>query len=254
MLPLERLERIKEHLARNDFASIHSLSEMLGVSAATVRRSLKQLEHERVVNLTRGGAVFAKSSGLTEHPYMLKRHMNVDEKRRIAREAMNYVKKEQSIFLDSSSTVFEMTRFLSAVPEILIVTNDVLIAAELTNAEAGTVTVIGGTLRKGYYTLTGDFAETAINDVGLHFTFLGIDAISLEGGLMITNSEEVRIKRKVIGASSEVIVLCDHTKFEQQSFLRICDLNKVDRIITGKELDDETYQKYIERDIEVIRA
>lgn len=255
MLPLERLERIKEHLVRNEFASIQSLAEMLGVSTATVRRSLKQLEHERVVNLTRGGAALARDGGsLPEHPYMLKRHMNVEEKRRIAREAMNYVEKNQSIFLDSSSTVFEMTRFLTNVPEILIATNDVLIGAELTNAEAGTVTVIGGTLRKGYYTLTGHFAEMAIHDVGVHCSFLGIDALSLDGGLMITNSEEVQIKRKVIDASSEVVVLCDHSKFEQQSFLRICDLDRVDLIITGKELNDETYRKYIDNDIKVIRA
>ncbi len=254
MLPLERLERIKEHLAKNEFASINSLAEMLEVSTATVRRSLKQLENERLVSLTRGGAALAKKGSLAEHPYMLKRHINVDEKRRIAREAMSHLKRNQSIFLDSSTTVFEMTRFVSNLPDIVIATNDVLIAAELSGAEIGTVSVIGGALRRGYYTLTGHFAEIAIRDVALDCTFLGIDSISLEGGLMITNEEEVQIKRKVVEASSEVIVLCDHSKFEQQSFLRVCGFKEVDRIITGRELNDEIYQKYIENDINLVRV
>jgi DeoR family transcriptional regulator, fructose operon transcriptional repressor len=254
MLPIERLERIKEYIATNEFADINDLAQMLEVSTATVRRSLKQLENDRVVNLTRGGATLAKKGAVYEHPYMVKRHLNADEKRRIAQEASRRVGKNQSFFLDSSSTVFEMTSFVSGGSPMVVATNDVLIAAELTNSENLSVSVIGGTLRKGYYTLTGYFAEMAFRDVSFDYAFLGIDTISLRGGLMITNSEEVQIKRKVADSSNRVVVLCDHSKFEQESFLHVCGFDRVDEVITGRELDDEVYRRYLDNGVNLTRV
>lgn len=254
MLPIQRLERIKDYLLKHEFASFAELADMLSVSTATVRRSLRQLEHDNFVQITRGGATLATNGKRYEHPYMVKRRLHAAEKRHIAAEASKRLHKNQTVFLDSSSTVFEMTRFIPQLSGVVVATNDVLIAAELTNAEDTSVSVLGGTLRRGYYTLTGYFSEMAIRDLAFDYAFLGIDAISLKGGLMITNSEEVQIKRKVVAAANETIVLCDHSKFDQDSFLHVCGLDSIDMVITGKELDDETYTRYVEHGINVIRA
>ncbi|HOV39533.1 MAG TPA: hypothetical protein PLG79_12465, partial [Spirochaetales bacterium] len=64
----------------------------------------------------------------------------------------------------------------------------------------------------------------------------------------------VQIKRKVIAASKNVIVLCDHSKFEQESFLNICGFEDVDMVITGKELSEEIYKKYIDAGINLVRV
>lgn len=252
MLQIERLEKIKDYLVKNEFADIKKLSELLDVSTATVRRALKQLETEKIVDLTRGGATLSKKGSMYEYPYMIKRQMNADEKRRIAREAVNRISKNESIFLDSSSTVYEMTRFLSGLQDITVATNDVLIAGALTNAENITVSVIGGSLRRHYYTLTGYFAEVIMKDLCFDYAFLGIDTISLKGGLMITNIEEVQIKRKIVKASGEVVVLCDHSKFEQESFLNVCGFEDIDMIITGKELDQSIHKKYVDAGIHIV--
>mgnify|MGYP001248616626 CR=1 FL=1 len=252
MLQAERLEKIKEHLVKNEFADIKKLAELLDVSTATIRRSLKRLEEEKIVEMTHGGAVLSKKGSLSEYPYLIKRQMNSEEKRRIAREAVRQVHKKQSIFLDSSSTVYEMTRFLTALRSVTIATNDILIAGELTNAEDLTVTVLGGSLRMHYYTLTGYFAEQLMKDMCFDHAFIGIDSISLNSGLMITNIEEVQIKRKVVAASKNVVVLCDHSKFEQNSFLTICGFDEVDMIITGRELDEKIFDRYTERGINLV--
>ncbi len=252
MLQAERLEKIKEYLVKNEFADINRLSEFLDVSTATVRRALKRLEQEKIVEITRGGAVLSRKGSLYEHPYLIKRQMNAEEKRRIAREAARLIRKNQSIFLDSSSTVFEMTRFMGGLASVTAATNDVLIAGELTNAENIAVTVLGGSLRMHYYTLTGYFAEMLMKDMCFDHAFIGIDSISLKGGLMITNIEEVQIKRKVVAASKNVVVLCDHGKFEQDSFLNICGLEDVDTIITGRELDEGIYTRYRESGVNLV--
>lgn len=252
MLQIERLEKIKDYLVKNEFADIKKLSELLNVSTATVRRALKQLESEKIVDLTRGGATLAKKGSMYEYPYMIKRQMNAEEKRRIARQAVNYISKNESVFLDSSTTVYEMTRYVSGLKDITVATNDVLIASALTNAEGINVSVIGGSLRKHYYTLTGYFAEVIMKDLCFDYAFLGIDTISLKGGLMITNIEEVQIKRKIVEASNKVVVLCDHSKYEQESFLNVCGFEDIDIIITGKELDQAIYKKYEEAGINIV--
>jgi DeoR/GlpR family transcriptional regulator of sugar metabolism len=145
-----------------------------------------------------------------------------------------------------------MARYLNDFRDILVATNDVRIAATLTHAENLTVTVIGGSLRKNYFTLTGYFAEMIMKDLCFDIAFLGIDAISLKGGLMITNMEEVQIKRKIIQASNKVVVLCDHSKFEIESFLNICGFNDVHMIITGKEVDEKIYKNYVDAGINLV--
>jgi DeoR/GlpR family transcriptional regulator of sugar metabolism len=252
MLQLERLEKIKEYLAKTEYAGINELAEYLQVSTATVRRSLKHLENEHMVNLTKGGACLAKKGNFYEFPYMIKQQLHAEEKRRIAGKAIQCVNKNESLFLDSSSTVYGMTRFSKSLSGATVVTNDIFIAQNLTNEEDVIVTVIGGSLRKHYYTLTGFIAETILKNLYFDRAFLGFDALSLQGGLMITNMEEVQIKQRIINCSNEVIVLCDHSKFEQLSFLTVCNFDHIDMIITGKELDQGIYRAYIEAGINLV--
>jgi DeoR family fructose operon transcriptional repressor len=254
MLQLERMEKIKGYILQHEYADIKKLAEMLDVSTATIRRALKRLETEKIVDLTRGGAALVRKGNLYEYPYKVKLQMYSEEKRRIAQKALEYIEPNESVFMDSSSTVYAMTDGLSRVRDITIATNDILIAQNLTNAEGLPVTVVGGTLRKHYYTLTGYIAEMVMKDMCFDHAFMGIDSLSLRGGLMITNSEEVQIKRKVISSSNQVLVLCDHSKFEQESFLNVCGFGDVDLIITGRELDEKIYKRYLDEGIHLILA
>ena len=254
MLQAERIDKIKEYLVKNEYADINKLSEIFEVSTATIRRSLKQLEKEKIVDLTHGGAILAKKGILYEYPYQIKQQMNAEEKRRISQQAIQYIDKNESIFLDSSSTVFEMTRFLPRLGQITVATNDLYIAQNLTNAENVAVTVVGGSLRKHYYTLTGYFSDLILQNLRFDHAFLGIDTISQKGGLMITNIEEVQFKRKVLERANKIIVICDHSKFEKESFLKVCDIRDVDVLITGKELDKDISKRYADASVNIVLA
>jgi len=252
VLKIERKEKIKTYLMSNSFANIKDLAVSMDVSTATIRRTLRELEEEGIVDLTHGGVVLKESGHLYEQPYQVKRETNSEEKRRIAAEACTFIKRNESIYLDSSSTVFEMTRLLTTLKSINIATNDIAIANALYACDELDVSVIGGVLRKHYFTLTGFFSELIMKNVFFDTVFMGFDAISFKGGLTITNSEEVRIKQMAIEASNKVIALCDHTKFEKEAFLTVCSLKDIDVLITGKELDPKTHGRLIEEGVEVL--
>ena len=112
MLQAERLERIRDYLVANKYASIAELAEIFQTSPATIRRCLKELEQKKVVESIRGGAVLCGSGNTFEHPYSIKRRRNETEKKRIAAYAASLISANNSVYLDASSTVREMTEYL----------------------------------------------------------------------------------------------------------------------------------------------
>lgn len=254
MLNAERLDLIREYVLQNKYANINELAAMLNTSPATIRRCFKQLEEEKLVESIRGGVVLASTVSIFEQPYTVKRQRNTEEKIRIAQAACQYVNSNDSIFLDSSSTVYEMCVGLRKFKSLKISTNDVLIAGTLTGLEDSTVMVTGGTLRKGYYTLTGFFAQESVQQIHIDTYFTGVDAVTPRGEFMITNTEEVDIKRYLMAHSNQCVVLCDHEKFNCAAFLHLWDYTQVDAVITGKELDDDLYHKYVELGMPLFRV
>ncbi len=253
VLQAERLEKIKEYLALNKYATIHELAETFKTSPATIRRCLKELEKNKIIESVRGGAVLRGSGNTFEHPYSVKRRHNELEKKRIAGYAASLITTNNSVYLDASSTVREMAEVLREKKGVSVCTNDVLIANDLSSAESLVVMVTGGVLRQGFSALSGYFADYFIGRMQVDYAFMGIDAISLENGLMLTNIEEIGAKRSVGEKARELIILADHEKFQNSAFLKTWDFREVSQVITGVELSEELYQQFTEAGLRIKR-
>lgn len=254
MLQAERLEKIRDYLVANKYASIAELAETFQTSPATIRRSLKELEQKKVVENIRGGAVLRGSGNTFEHPYSIKRRRNETEKKRIAAYAASLICANNSVYLDASSTVREMAECLRSKQGVSVCTNDVLIAGDLSSASNLVVMVTGGVLRQGFYSLSGYFADQFVSRTQVDYAFMGIDAISKNNGLMLTNIEEIGIKQKVGKHAGELIVLADHEKFDHIAFQKTWDFSEVALVITGTELPDEVYNEYLELGLKIKRV
>ena len=66
--------------------------------------------------------------------------------------------------------------------------------------------------------------------------FLIVTGVSIDFGLSHTNLSEVTIKQAMIKCAREVILLADHTKFNQESFIQIAPIGVVDVLITDNGL------------------
>ena len=254
MLQVERLEKIRDYLLTNKYASITELAKSLDTSPSTIRRGLKELEQKNVVELTRGGAVLLGSGNTYEQPYSIKRRKNEDEKKRIAAYAATFITENNSIYLDASSTVREICPHLRAMRNITVCTNDILIAGDLSAAQELIVIVTGGILRQGFYALTGLFSEHVVDNIQVDYAFMGIDAIDSQYGFMLTDAEEVRNKQAIVKKASKRIILCDHEKFERSAFVNVWKFPDVSMVITGQELSDEIYEKYAELGLVIHRV
>lgn len=251
MIREKRIEAITNELKRDKIVSIEDLMSKLNVSRSTVYRDLCDLEEKNEAKCIRGGAVAVKQKTSYAPPFNIRKDLFFDEKQRIAAAAAELIQEKETILLDSGTTVFELTKLLMDARNLYIATNDLQTATALAGNENVEVTVLGGLLRKQHNSLHGFFTESMLSQIHTDKVFLGVDAVDLNIGFMNFSGVEVQTKRLMISAANEVIVLCDHSKFETRAFVTICRLYDVDMVITGRELDKKYYEEMKEMGVNI---
>lgn len=249
----ERHQLILQKLQENGKVDIQELSDSLQVSGVTIRKDLKLLEEKKLLYRTKGG-------GSTQNPYTIERPINekefikMEEKKRIAKAAVELIGQNDSIIIGSGTTVFELTRVLHPNKHITVITPALKVALELCNRPHIDVLQIGGLIHQSSSAAAGSFAERLLDDISCGVLFVGVDGIDPEFGLSITNLAEASLNMKMISLAQTVVVMADSSKFDRRGIGRICSLEQVDYIITDSMVNGETVKMLTERGVKVIIA
>lgn len=256
MIREERLNRIIDLVNQKEILMNEELMDLLGVSAATIRRDINDLAEQGRVEKVRGGVVSNYKNVISEPSYIAKSMLNLDEKKRIGRRAAEKVENGERIALDSGSTCLEMARALGRKSGLGIVTNDMLIAMEFMkySNSNNSVIVAGGLVRQNYYASYGSLCEDVLQQMHVQKAFISTDALDVKRGLMSYTTDDVRVKQLLIEIADDVTLLCDHTKFESLAYISVAPLKGIRSVITGKELPDEIYDQLCEKGIHVERV
>lgn len=254
MIRDERLAKITEYVQNRHFASVRELMELLKVSKATVRRDLELLSGENVVVLTRGGVTCVDKDKNSELAYNEKRSANTLEKNRLAEAAAGLIRSNSTVILDAGTTTRAIVPYIRELTGVNLVTNDLMIAADLNSCEGISVTVTGGQLRKGFFTLRGYMASDFIRSMRADIAFVGFDALDIRSGCFITNADEVSLKKSILSSADKVVAVLDHTKFSATAFISVCPLEDIDAVVTDRALDSGIAQALREMGVEVILA
>lgn len=249
MYKIERQEKILQYINKHERASVVELSEMFEVSKVTIRSDIDELESKGLLNKTHGGAV-SKEIGLsTEVPYEIKNKSKIREKSKIAAEALRYIKSTDIIILDSGSTTF---RLVEGLPEgITVITPDVLIAFEIIKSKKNIQVIMPGGNVDSLYTLQGVDSVRFFENLHADRIFLGCDGIDPEFGISESSREYAAVKRVMIEAAGQVILMTDSSKFYFKRASKVCPLKKIDVFITDK-MDDGIQKKCDEEGVQVV--
>ncbi len=159
----------------------------------------------------RGGAVFS-GRGQLELRFAARQQICLDEKRRMAERAAQYVQPGSTIFLDGSTTVFQMTRLLRHMQGLTVITNGLYAALELSFAPDITTIVVGGILRRQSSSLVDLLSPELLRRLHLDIAFLSCRGFTVEHGLMESDLREAQLKRAMALAAQQMVGLVDHTK------------------------------------------
>lgn len=229
-LAAERVEAILRILRERHIVRVDELSDVLRVSAATIRRDLLTLDQRGRLRRVHGGAVALEGS-LEEPLFEDKARLAAREKDRIAAAALQFVKPTDSVFLDGGSTVLALAHRLTAMSQLTVVTNSLRVAAAFA-AGGPRMIVTGGEFRRLSQTLVGPLTRPLIDQLRVDTAFLGTIGLSLEDGLTTTDPREAQTKELVMARAGRVVLLADSSKIGKVSFVRFGALAKVDLVIT----------------------
>jgi DeoR/GlpR family transcriptional regulator of sugar metabolism len=132
-----------------------------------------------------------------------------------------------------------------------VLTNDLKSGGKLAENPRIKLICTGGVERTFVYSLQGELAEAFIKDIKVDKTFLGADAIHMDGVISNVNIEEVSIKKAMIRAADRTILMADSSKFGKAGFVKICDLRDIDVIITDSGITNEVREMIYSQQIEV---
>ena len=236
-------------IASEGRVEIEEAAVRLDVSPATVRRDLDELASQQLLVRTRGGAVPHSVSYDLPMRYKLSRH--ADEKHLIGVAAAELVVPGSVVGLNGGTTTTEVARALvlrtdlgdgsgDGSPQVTVVTNALNIAHELAVRPHVKLVVTGGVVRSQSYELVGPLAMPTLERLMLDIAFLGVDGISVGGGACTNNEGEAAVNELMARHANTVVVVADASKLGRQAFARICEIERVDVVITGSEADSAT--------------
>ncbi|MDD4569361.1 MAG: DeoR/GlpR family DNA-binding transcription regulator [Tepidanaerobacteraceae bacterium] len=253
MFAFERQEQILKYINKEKKASVKNLSKRFKVSEVTIRRDLEELTNKGLIIKIHGGALTINNNFSSEIPYKRKFSLNVDAKKKIGKAAAEIIEENDVVIFDAGSTTVEVATHLCDVKNVTAITNDINIAMALSHNPNISLIVTGGMLQKSVYTLAGPAAQDFLSTVHVNKTFLGADAICIDYGITNRTMLEIPIKKAMINAADEVIVVADYSKLNKKVFAHVCDLKQIDKIVIDK-IDPDTEKAFEELGIQLIIA
>ena len=241
MYDIERQNKIIELLKANKSMSVRKLTEVVYASPATIRRDLDYLEKRGLIKRTFGGAIIQESTH-EESPLLIREQINVRSKRYMGEKCAEFISSNQSLFLDGSSTVYNLLPFLNDFRFLSIITNGLNLALLLSQTTNFHIILIGGSIQAKSNSTLGPLSQEGLAKLRCDLAICSCTGIDIKKGVMETSIEQSEVKREMMKNSEVKILLCDKSKFGKSYLSKTCDVQDYNIIIT----DDKPAQEFID--------
>ena len=210
MIKQKRWVQITELLKAKEDMKVEELITLLGVSPATLRRDLQEMEDMNIIKRYHGGARLNHQQ-IQEPAMILKSEMHSSMKKQIGYTAAKLIKDNQMIYLDAGSTTYEMLDFITA-KNITIVTPSIAHLPILCAKKISTI-VLGGNLRSSTQAITGKQTLKQLENYYFDACFIGTNGIHEQVGFTTSNESEAETKTLAISHSKNAYIVTDSSKF-----------------------------------------
>lgn len=251
MLTQQRKSHILAVLRRDGQVVAKSLSAELSLSEDTIRRDLRDLAGEGLLQRVHGGAL---PSSPAVADFSGRQQLAPDEKIAIGRAAAALVQPGQVVFIDGGTTAVQMARHLDPHLRATVVTHSPSVAVELVPHTSIDVVMIGGRLFRHSIVSVGAGAVEEIKRIRADIYFMGATGIHPEAGLSTGDLEEANIKRALMAASAETVVLASSEKLGVASPYVIAPVGDISTLVVSDEVPDAALKPYKKLGIAIVRA
>jgi DeoR family fructose operon transcriptional repressor len=253
--PEERQQAIAARVLSHGRASVAELAQAYDVTTETVRRDLAVLDRAGVVRRVHGGAVPMRALHVVEPGVDEREITRADHKEAIARAAAEFLPLSgATVLFDAGTTTARVAAMLPADRELVAVTNSVPIAARLAAMPSISLQLLGGRVRGLTQAAVGEPVLRALDALRVDIAFIGTNGITVRHGLSTPDSDEAAVKRAMVRCANYVVVLADSSKIGREEFVSFAAIDKVDALITDREIRAADRTALTEQGIEVVVA
>lgn len=223
-----RRNNILKFIKDNKQAKTNELVDIFKVSEITIRRDLDYLQSIGKIERFYGGAEYNESNSC--------KNLTIENnKEKIAKKCADFIKENDDIFINSSSTALGVLKYLKN-KRVNIITNNAK-ASYIDIDPLVNVILTGGRVSYPKNALTGTFALNNLKTVASDISILGISGVSESGELTTSVIDEVEINQYMINEStSKNILVCDSSKFSKTANFKIGTIENIDILITDSSM------------------
>lgn len=250
MLGIERRQLIAEIIQTDKRVLVADLSKKFEVTEETIRRDLEKLEKEGLVTRTYGGAILNQHTNI-DLPFAERVDMNLQMKQKVAQKALNYISDHDSLFVDSSSTCFELIKLLNNKQQVTVITNSVKALNEISSDKLKMIST-GGSLRPYSLSLVGSIPQETVKKFNADFAILSCKGIDISKGIMDSNEMDAEVKKVMVQQAGKTMMLVDHTKFDNIAFISFLPFQQIDYLVTDQKPSDDWIKFLHELNVTVI--
>jgi len=246
----ERRQFIEKKLLVEGRIKVSELSDFFNVSSETIRKDLLYLEEKGIAKKGYGGAVVANS--LIEPNIKEKHNKFIDEKKEIAKKALEYISDGMIVLLDAGSTVYTFAKMLALKNNITVFTNNPKAAQIVDDYKIDTY-LLGGRIRNNSNAIVGGWALRELSEIKADVAILGTSGFKDRQGPCVENFEEAEIKQAMIKSANKTIVLGDSSKAKTYSMIEYAKWSDIDIFVTNAEMNKETKDRISDK-VELVLA
>ena len=209
MLTQQRKHLLLDTLRREGRIVAADLSTALGLSEDTIRRDLRALAAQGLLQRVHGGALPASPAMAN---FAARSQLHMPGKQAIAAAAAALVQPGQVVFIDGGTTCQQLALRLPPTLQATVVTHSPTIALALVEHPRIEVQLVGGRLFKHSVVAVGAAAVEAIGRVRADLSFMGVTGLSARGlvGLHLLDVFEGQLQLidgQGLGPAAEAVAL-----------------------------------------------
>ncbi len=231
MTPNPRQALLLDDVRARGSVSVEALAERFAVTLQTVRRDVKLLSDAGLLARFHGG-VRAPGSTTENIAYRQRQLLNEEAKQCIARTVAARVPEGCSLIINIGTTTEAIARELLRHKGLRVITNNLNVAAILSDNPDCEVIVAGGVVRSRDRGIVGELTVDFVKQFKVDIGLIGISGIEADGTLRDYDYREVKVARAIIEHSREVWVASDHSKFNRPAMVELARFDEVDMLFT----------------------
>lgn len=227
----EREKEILEILLREKTVSVHTLAATLYASEQSIRRDLARLEKQHLLKRTYGGASLDENgTSSLKIPFLLREMECADEKAVIGKKAAALVKDGDVVFLDASTSAYNVLPYLTDKRDLLVITNGIKALQAL--SEYGIACIgTGGNVIASCLAFVGMQAMETVARYNADICFFACRGLSEDGRLTDISEEEDAVRQEMVRRAKRSYMLCTRERLGKVFYHNICKVDDLTGII-----------------------